>query len=65
LIWVLHATSGEESWTGGSAAIMAMIIGGIFATGALTGALMWLAFYSSRKGYDQTPTFRTPSEDLW
>ncbi|MCC7267913.1 MAG: hypothetical protein IT546_11305 [Caulobacteraceae bacterium] len=32
--------------------IMPFVIGGLVVVGGLTGVLMWLAFYSSRKGYD-------------
>jgi hypothetical protein len=34
-----------------------MIVAGVLGTGLLTGVLMWLAFYSSRKGYDESPKF--------
>lgn len=29
------------------------VAGGLLVVGALTGVLMWLAFYSSRSGYDE------------
>lgn len=51
--WALYSTESVTSWTGGSSTLMAMIIGGVLLTGALTGALMWLAFYSDRKGFDE------------
>ena len=50
--WALYATRDFGSWTGGTGAIALAIVGGVVATGGLTGGLMWLAFYSSRKGYD-------------
>ena len=33
--------------------IMPFVIGGLLVVGGLTGVLMWLAFYSSRTGYDE------------
>jgi hypothetical protein len=52
LVWGLWATRGAGSWTGGSWVLAAIIVGGVLFTGALAGGLMWLAFYSARKGYD-------------
>ncbi|HEY1447255.1 MAG TPA: hypothetical protein VGF33_01840 [Caulobacteraceae bacterium] len=52
-VWVVVATQSMGSWTGGSSAILAAIIAAAVFTGGLTGVLMWLAFYSSRKGYDE------------
>ena len=53
LVWAVLGTQGMGSWTGGSKALLAAIIGGAVFTGGLTGILMWLAFYSDRKGYDE------------
>lgn len=53
--WALYAMRDFGSWTGGSTAIAVMIVAGAVCTGALTGVLMWLAFYSERKGYDEPP----------
>ena len=50
--WAFYATRDFGSWTGGSLVVALMIALGVIFTGGLTGALMWLAFYSSRKGYD-------------
>ena len=52
-VWVVIATQSMGSWTGGSTAILWSIIAAAVFTGGLTGVLMWLAFYSSRKGYDE------------
>ena len=40
------------SWTGGSPHIVAAMVIGVLGAGALTGGLMWLAFFSARRGYD-------------
>lgn len=55
--WAFYATAGMGSWTGGSTAIAIMIAFGVLGTGVLTAVLMWLAFYSSRKGYDENVHF--------
>jgi cation transporter-like permease len=59
--WALYA-SGGLAWTGGSKAIAIALVAGALGVGALTGVLMWLAFYSDRKGYDDPPTFEKPEE---
>ena len=33
--------------------ILPFVIAGLVAVGGLTGGLMWLAFYSARRGYDE------------
>jgi hypothetical protein len=53
--WAIYATRGMGAWSNGSGAIALMIGVGAIGTGALTALLMWLAFYSSRKGYDEPP----------
>jgi cation transporter-like permease len=60
--WVFYATGGF-AWTGGSKAIVIALIAGAVGVGALTGALMWLAFYSDRRGYDDPPTFDEPGPE--
>jgi cation transporter-like permease len=57
--WAFYSTRGT-AWTGGSTAIAITLVVGALAVGALTGVLMWLAFYSNRKGYDDPPTFDEP-----
>ena len=59
--WVFYTTGGF-AWTGGSKAIVVALIAGAIGVGALTGVLMWLAFYSDRKGYDDPPTFDEPDQ---
>jgi hypothetical protein len=60
--WAFYAMGGVTGLTGGSTAIAVMIVGGVFFTGALGVGLMWLAFYSSRKGYDKAPEFGSPED---
>ena len=38
-------------------------VAGLVLTGLLTAALMWLAFYSSRKGYDEPARVRVRARD--
>lgn len=58
--WAFYATRSFGSWTGGSTAIAIMLVGGVFGAGGLTGVLMWLAFVSERKGYDDPPHIEEP-----
>jgi cation transporter-like permease len=51
--WAFYVTRGD--WAGGSKAIFIAMAAGAIGVGALTGVLMWLAFYSSRAGYDESP----------
>ena len=55
--WAVFATRGFGSLTGGSRALAWLIGVGVVGTGALAGVLMWLAFYSDRKGFDDPPTY--------
>jgi cation transporter-like permease len=51
--WTFYAGSRiGDGWTGVSHVLTFVIIG-LTAVGALTGGLMWLAFYSARHGYDE------------
>jgi high-affinity Fe2+/Pb2+ permease len=59
--WAFYFTRGE--WTGGSRAIVIAMAAGAIGVGALTGALMWLAFYSARKGYDESPQLEANDPD--
>jgi len=57
VVWALYAS---ESLGGGWESlrpILPMVILGLVVVGGLTGVLMWLAFYSSRHGYDEPYTF--------
>ena len=60
--WAFYSTRSMGLGGTGSNAIMVMIVAGVLGTGLLTGVLMWLAFYSSRKGYDESPRFETKSD---
>ena len=55
--WAVYSMRDAGGWTGGSTALAVLIIGGVVLTGGLTALLMALAFYSSRKGYDDPPVF--------
>jgi hypothetical protein len=59
--WALYAT-GALDFSTGSAAIVAVTAAGVLFVGGLTGVLMWLAFYSSSGGYDETPRFDVAAE---
>lgn len=57
--WAFYSTRAMGLGGPGSGAIVVMIVAGVLGVGCLTGVLMWLAFYSSRKGYDESPKFET------
>ena len=53
MAWVVSRSGAlAGSWTGGSPHILAAMALGAVGVGALTGGLMWLAFFSARRGYD-------------
>ena len=55
MAWVASrsgALGGGGSWTGGSPHILAAMIIAVIGAGGLAAGLMWLAFYSARRGYD-------------
>jgi hypothetical protein len=56
--WAFYAAAGvsDAPWLGGGATRI-LIVAGVVVTGLLTGVLMWLAFYSSKKGYDEPVHF--------
>jgi len=68
---ILLGFMGWAFWTTGSMRLpgassttsLVMIAAGVLGTGALAGVLMWLAFYSSRKGYDESPRFDAPAPE--
>ncbi len=61
MAWVVSQSGGMGgSWTGGSPHIVAAMAIGVVGAGLLTGLLMWLAFFSARRGYDD----RADSRDL-
>jgi hypothetical protein len=57
--WAFYTTGSMRLSGASSTTSLVMIVAGVVGTGALAGGLMWLAFYSSRKGYDETPRFDT------
>ncbi len=61
--WSFYSTRSISLEGAGSGAMMIMIVVGVLGTGLLTGVLMWLAFYSSRKGYDENPKFEVRADD--
>lgn len=53
MAWVVSRSAAiGGSWTGGSVHIVAAMVIGVVGAGALAGGLMWLAFFSARRGYD-------------
>jgi hypothetical protein len=52
VVWAFLATSHTGGGWGSLLRIWPYVLGGVIATGALTGLLMWLAFYSANHGYD-------------
>ena len=60
--WAFYSTR-SIGFGPGTGAIAVMIVAGVLGTGLLTGILMWLAFYSSRKGYDESPKFETKPDN--
>lgn len=51
--WAFYASSQMEGGWESLRPILPMVIFGLVMVGGLTGALMWLAFYSSKSGYDE------------
>ena len=51
--WAFYASSSLGGGWESLRPILPMVIFGLVLVGGLTGALMWLAFYSSRHGYDE------------
>jgi hypothetical protein len=52
VVWAFLATAHTGGGWASLLPIWPYVLGGVIVTGALTGVLMWLAFYSSRHGYD-------------
>lgn len=51
--WAFYASGGLEGFGDeGLTLVWIIFAAGVLVTGALTGFFMWLAFYSSRRGYD-------------
>ncbi|HYG26861.1 MAG TPA: hypothetical protein VD906_08135 [Caulobacteraceae bacterium] len=51
--WAFLAAEDLGGGWSGLRPILPMVIAGLLVVGGLTGGLMWLAFYSSRHGYDE------------
>lgn len=51
--WAFYAAEALGGGWEGLAPILPVVIGGLVVVGGLTGVLMWLAFYSSRHGFDE------------
>jgi hypothetical protein len=60
VVWAFRATAHTGGGWTTLLRIWPYVLGGVIATGALTGVLMWLAFYSANHGYDD----RINSDDL-
>ncbi len=59
-VWAFFATAKMGGgWNKSLMPIWPYVVGGVVATGALAGVLMWLAFYSANHGYDD----RVENED--
>lgn len=57
MAWVITRSGGPGSplagpWTGGSPHILAAMLIAAVGAGGLAAGLMWLAFFSARRGYD-------------
>ena len=50
--WALYASRQFSPLTGASWGLAAIVVGGVVVTGLLAAGLIVLAFYSSRRGYD-------------
>ena len=59
--WAFYASSQLEGGWESLRPILPIVIFGLVLVGGLTGALMWLAFYSSRSGYDEPQDFDEPT----
>ena len=53
VVWSVYALNTFGGGWRGLRPILPMIVIGLIVVGGLTGVLMWLAFYSSRHGYDE------------
>lgn len=51
--WALYAAEALTGGWEGLRPILPYVVVGLVFVGGLTGVLMWLAFYSSRHGYDE------------
>jgi hypothetical protein len=58
--WTLYASSRLGYGWEGLGQVLIFVIVGLIAVGGLTGGLMWLAFYSARRGYDEPYDINKP-----
>ncbi len=63
MAFTIHASGPPGSWTGGSVHILAAMVLAVAGVAALGGGLMWLAFFSARRGFDDRADFR--DDDLF
>ena len=61
--WALFAVFNSASGWRGLLAVWPFVVGGLLGVGALTGVLMWLAFYSANHEYDDPPEATDPPHD--
>ena len=59
--WTFYAGARIGGGWGALSPVLLSVIGGLVMVGALTGGLMWLAFFSSRRGYDEPYDVNRPS----
>ena len=57
------ASSSLPGSFGGTPWIWAAMIGGALVVAALTAGLMWLAFFSARRGYDEAAASHEPEDE--
>jgi hypothetical protein len=50
--WAIYETSQRDGGWQSLAPVWPFVIGGALAVAGLTAVFMWLAFFSSRRGYD-------------
>jgi len=60
--WTLWSSGVFGELGRGSTGLTITIAVGVLVTGLLTGVLMRLAFYSSKKGYDEDVEYRDPRD---
>ncbi|MBT9472871.1 MAG: hypothetical protein V4514_12105 [Pseudomonadota bacterium] len=51
--WIFYAGSRIGGGWDALTPVLLYVVGGLLTVGALASGLMWLAFYSARRGYDE------------